>query len=148
MQTLDGEWQEKQFARSTFHHARRTQRCNLICRRRFGGAVHYSRLGKQCCRLMVAIYATFLGAFPDLILYLICWSRLRHLAASYLSSRDDIARIDRLTARRVRTGAAATNDVHYHGPNAPLQDGMTAIANKVTVAQAGHLLHARVVPKP
>ncbi len=36
----------------------------------------------------------------------------------------------------------ATNDVHYHSPERrPLQDVMTAIRHKTTVAMAGHLLH-------
>ncbi|MEM7664649.1 MAG: error-prone DNA polymerase [Pseudomonadota bacterium] len=70
---------------------------------------------------------------------------LRHLAASYLYRGDDIARIDRLDALARESGLTllATNDVHYHSPERrPLQDVMTAIANKTTVAEAGHLLHA------
>ncbi|MEO0590290.1 MAG: error-prone DNA polymerase [Pseudomonadota bacterium] len=70
---------------------------------------------------------------------------LKHLAASYLYRGDDIARIDRLDALARENGLAllATNDVHYHAPERrPLQDVMTAIANKTTVAEAGHLLHA------
>ncbi|MEO1730222.1 MAG: error-prone DNA polymerase [Pseudomonadota bacterium] len=70
---------------------------------------------------------------------------LRHLAASYLYRGDDIARIDRLDALARDNGLTllATNDVHYHAPERrPLQDVMTAIAHKTTVAEAGHLLHA------
>ncbi|MEM9084784.1 MAG: error-prone DNA polymerase [Pseudomonadota bacterium] len=70
---------------------------------------------------------------------------LKHLAASYLYRGDDIARIDRLDALARANGLTllATNDVHYHAPERrPLQDVMTAIANKTTVAEAGHLLHA------
>ncbi|MGX7895405.1 error-prone DNA polymerase [Tsuneonella sp. HG222] len=70
---------------------------------------------------------------------------LRHLAASYLHSGDDIARIDRIEALARANGLAllATNDVHYHAPERrPLQDVMTAIRHKTTVAGAGHLLHA------
>ncbi|MEL6488177.1 MAG: PHP domain-containing protein, partial [Pseudomonadota bacterium] len=70
---------------------------------------------------------------------------LKHLAASYLYRGDDIARIDRLDALARENGLTllATNDVHYHAPERrPLQDVMTAIANKTTVAEAGHLLHA------
>ncbi|MDC0886755.1 error-prone DNA polymerase [Altererythrobacter sp.] len=69
---------------------------------------------------------------------------LRHLAASYLYAGDDIARIDRLDtlARASGLGLLATNDVHYHTPQRrPLQDVMTAIRHKTTVARAGHLLH-------
>ena len=70
---------------------------------------------------------------------------LRHLAASYLCTGDDIARIDRLNTLARTSGLAllATNDVHYHLPaRRPLQDVMTAIRHKTTVAAAGHLLHA------
>jgi error-prone DNA polymerase len=70
---------------------------------------------------------------------------LRHLAASYLYTGDDIARLDRLDALARANGLAllATNDVHYHAPERrPLQDVMTAIRHKTTVADAGHLLHA------
>jgi len=70
---------------------------------------------------------------------------LRHLAASYLYRGDDIARIERLDmlARANGLGLLATNDVHYHAPDRrPLQDVMTAIRHKTTVAKAGHLLHA------
>ncbi|MHA7818187.1 MAG: error-prone DNA polymerase [Erythrobacter sp.] len=70
---------------------------------------------------------------------------LQHIAASYLYRGDDIARIDRLDllARVNNLTLLATNDVHYHVPERrPLQDVMTAIANKTTVAKAGHLLNA------
>ncbi len=69
---------------------------------------------------------------------------LRHLAASYLYAGDDIARIERLDALAKANGLAllATNDVHYHAPERrPLQDVMTAIRHKITVAEAGHRLH-------
>jgi error-prone DNA polymerase len=70
---------------------------------------------------------------------------LRHVAASYLYTGDDIARIERLDALAKSNGLTllATNDVHYHAPDRrPLQDVMTAIRHKTTVAEAGHLLHA------
>ena len=70
---------------------------------------------------------------------------LRHLAASYLHTGDDIARIDRLDALAKGNGLAllATNDVHYAAPECrPLHDVMTAIRHKTTVAEAGYLLHA------
>ena len=69
---------------------------------------------------------------------------LRHLAASYLHTGDDIARIDRLDALAREHGLAllATNDVLYHAPDRrPLQDVMTAIRLKTTVAAAGLELH-------
>ncbi|MDP3675938.1 MAG: error-prone DNA polymerase [Novosphingobium sp.] len=65
---------------------------------------------------------------------------LRHLAATYLHTGDDIARIDRLDAlaREHGLGLLATNDVLYHAPDRrPLQDVMTAIRLKTTVAAAG-----------
>ena len=69
---------------------------------------------------------------------------LKHIAASYLYRGDDIARIERLDqlARANGLGLLATNDVHYHAPERrALQDVMTAIRHKTTVAKAGHLLH-------
>lgn len=69
---------------------------------------------------------------------------LGHLAASYLYRGDDIARIERLDslARAHGLTLLATNDVHYHAPERrALQDVMTAIRHKTTVAKAGHLLH-------
>ena len=69
---------------------------------------------------------------------------LRHLAAAYLYRGDDIARIERLDSLARAHGLAllATNDVHYHAPERrALQDVMTAIRHKTTVAAAGHLLH-------
>ncbi len=69
---------------------------------------------------------------------------LKHLAASYLYRGDDVARINRLDqlARANDLTLLATNDVHYHAPQRrPLQDVMTAIRHKTTVAEAGHVLH-------
>ncbi len=84
-------------------------------------------------------------SFPEILPHLAAQlPTLRHLAASYLHSGDDIARIDRLDALAKANGLSllATNDVHYHTPQRrPLQDVMTAIRHKTTVAKAGHLLH-------
>ncbi|WP_298189066.1 error-prone DNA polymerase [Novosphingobium sp.] len=69
---------------------------------------------------------------------------MRHVAASYLYSGDDLARISTLDALARAHGLSllATNDVHYHeAARRPLQDVMTAIRHKTTVARAGHLLH-------
>jgi error-prone DNA polymerase len=91
---------------------------------------------------MMVLAAPFIDLLPHLTRQL---PTLRHLAASYLYRSDDIARIDRLDAlaREHGLGLLATNDVHYHAPERrPLQDVMTAIAHKTTVAEAGHLLHA------
>ena len=83
--------------------------------------------------------------FPDLLPHIAeQLPTLRHIAASYLYRGDDIARIERLDelARAHGLGLLATNDVHYHAPERrALQDVMTAIRHKTTVAGAGHLLH-------
>ncbi len=68
---------------------------------------------------------------------------LRHIAASYLYSGDDLARIARLDqlAREHGLSILATNDVLYHAAHRrPLHDVMTAIRHKTTVVAAGHLL--------
>nr|WP_188645674.1 error-prone DNA polymerase [Tsuneonella deserti] len=84
------------------------------------------------------------GEFQHIIRHLAAGlPTLRHLAASYLHTGDDIARIDRLDAMGRENGMMllATNDVHYHAPERrPLQDVMVAIRHKTTVDQAGHLL--------
>ncbi|MEZ5697218.1 MAG: PHP domain-containing protein, partial [Sphingomonadaceae bacterium] len=88
------------------------------------------------------ITAALPDLLPDLIRQL---PTMRHIAASYLYRGDDIARIERLDAlaRANGLGLLATNDVHYHVPERrPLQDVMTAIRHKTTVARAGQLLHA------
>ncbi|NBD29431.1 MAG: DNA polymerase III subunit alpha [Alphaproteobacteria bacterium] len=69
---------------------------------------------------------------------------LGYLAASYLYRGDDRARINRLDRIAGQTGLhlLATNDVHYHAPaRRPLQDVMTCIREKTTLARAGALLH-------
>jgi len=90
--------------------------------------------------------AQFTGALADVLPRLTeQLPTLRHLAASYLYTGDDMARISRLDALANANGLAllATNDVHYHLPERrPLQDVMTAIRHKTTVAEAGYLLHA------
>ncbi|MDY7097155.1 MAG: error-prone DNA polymerase [Pseudomonadota bacterium] len=90
--------------------------------------------------------AQLTAPFPEILPHLVRQiPALGHLAASYLYRGNDIARIDRLDAmaRDNGLGLLATNDVHYHAPDRrPLQDVMTAIANKTTVAEAGHLLNA------
>ena len=84
--------------------------------------------------------------FPELIPRLAdCLAALRHIAASYLYHGDDIARIEALDALARTNGLSilATNDVLYHAPERrPLQDVMTAIRHKTTVAEAGFLLEA------
>ena len=83
-------------------------------------------------------------SFADILPHLATqFPTLRHLAAAYLYSGDDIARIDRLDALAQDNGLTllATNEVLYHAPERrPLHDVMTAIRHKTTVAAAGHLL--------
>ena len=69
---------------------------------------------------------------------------LRHVAASWLYRGDDNARIEHLDrlARRHGCTILASNDVHYHAPDRrPLQDIVTCIREKVTIATAGYLLN-------
>lgn len=69
----------------------------------------------------------------------------KHIAASYLYCGDDVARIERLNgmAQTNDLSLLATNDVHYATPDRrPLQDVMTAIKHKTTIAEAGKLLAA------
>ncbi|MDB4053776.1 error-prone DNA polymerase [Octadecabacter sp.] len=70
---------------------------------------------------------------------------LKHIAASYLYRGDDRGRINQLDALAKLHGLSivATNDVHYHAPDRrPLQDVMTCILHKTTIAKAGLLLDA------
>ncbi|MEO7564857.1 MAG: error-prone DNA polymerase [Sphingomicrobium sp.] len=70
---------------------------------------------------------------------------LRHLAAAHCYRGDDLARIERLDRIAQAQGCTiiATNDVHYHAPDRrPLQDVMTCIREKVTLANAGFALAA------
>jgi error-prone DNA polymerase len=70
---------------------------------------------------------------------------LGHIAASHLYRGDDRARIARLDglARAHGLSILATNDVLYHAPDRrPLQDVMTCIREKTTIARAGFLLEA------
>src|SRR3954471_14576324 len=69
---------------------------------------------------------------------------LRHVAASWVYRGDDNARVERLDqiARRYGCTILATNDVHYHAPERrPLQDVITCIREKTTIANAGFLLN-------
>ena len=88
----------------------------------------------------------FRGPFPDILSHLARQlPTFRHLAASFLHNGYDIARIERIDAlaKAHGLGLLATNNVHYHVPQRrPLQDVMTAIRHKTTVAKAGYLLAA------
>jgi error-prone DNA polymerase len=69
---------------------------------------------------------------------------LGYVAASWLYRGDDSTRIERLDrlARKHGCTILATNDVHYHAPDRrPLQDVVTCIREKVTIATAGYLLN-------
>jgi error-prone DNA polymerase len=69
---------------------------------------------------------------------------LNHVAASWLYRGGDNARIERLDriARKHGCTILATNDVHYHAPDRrPLQDVVTCIREKTTIANAGYLLN-------
>lgn len=86
------------------------------------------------------ITSPFTDLLPHLVRQL---PTLRYIAASYLYTGDDLARIARLDALAQAHGLAllATNQVLYHAPQRrPLHDVMTAIRHKTTVAAAGHLL--------
>ena len=68
-----------------------------------------------------------------------------YLAAHMLYRGDDVSRLNRLAALAERHAAplVATNDVHYHArERRPLQDVLTAIRERVPVAQAGWRLAA------
>ena len=70
---------------------------------------------------------------------------LHYVAAAHLYRGDDCTRIERLDRIARANGCAilATNDVHYHAPDRrPLQDVMSCIREKVTLASAGYLLDA------
>ena len=99
------------------------------------------RRGPELSASSAPLRETFPKLLPHLTRQL---PTLRHIAASYLHAGDDIARIEALDALAKAHGLTilATNDVHYHCPERrPLQDVMTAIRHKTTVAAAGHLLH-------
>ncbi|MEM6712148.1 MAG: error-prone DNA polymerase [Pseudomonadota bacterium] len=73
-----------------------------------------------------------------------CLPTLTHIAASFRYQGDDRARINQLQtlAQSHSLKLLATNDVHYHVPERrPLQDVMTCIREKVTIREAGALLH-------
>src|SRR5690606_1926425 len=68
-----------------------------------------------------------------------------YLAAHHLYRGDDRRRIACLAraAEQAGTHIVATNDVHYHAPSRrPLQDVLTCIREKCTIAEAGARLAA------
>ena len=89
-------------------------------------------------------YSLLRAPFPDILPHRTrLLPTLRHLAASYLYTGDDLARIARLDELAKANGLSilATNLPLYHAAQRrPLHDVMTAIRHKTTVAAAGHLL--------
>ncbi len=124
MQTLDGEWQGK-------------GECQLT----LDMLAEHSK-GVQ----LIALPGEDLAAFADRLPCLVeALPTMRHIAAAYLYRGGDRARIVQLDkiARVNSLSILATNDVHYATPaRRPLQDIMTCIREKTTVAEAGYLLHA------
>ena len=159
MRTLDGEWQAKGACDISLAmlagHAGDVQLILLPPRdldQRFAvtvpnnvvpfppGSRRDASEGEQADR--VRVEGTLSDILPHIAAQLLT---LRHLAASFLYTDSDIARIERLDAlaRAHGLGILATNDVHYATPDRrPLQDVMTAIRHKTTVAAAGHLLES------
>ncbi|WP_316014366.1 error-prone DNA polymerase [Roseobacter sp. HKCCA0434] len=122
--TLDGAWQEKGACHLTLDDL----------------AAHAE--GVQLIALPKEDLAVFEAELPRLSAAL---PTLRHIAVSHLYRGDDRARINRLDRLAQAHGLSilATNDVHYHAPaRRPLQDVMTCIRHKTTIAKAGFLLHA------
>ena len=65
----------------------------------------------------------------------------RRAGSTAATTTARIERLDRL-ARANGCTILATNDVHYHAPDRrPLQDVVTCIREKVTIANAGYLLN-------
>ena len=147
MARLDGEWQEKGICE-----------INLALLAEHAEGVHLvlvppEQLDAEVTVAVPGNVVTLDGArpevvstapFPELLPHLVArLPSLRHLAASYLYTGDDLARIARLDALAKAHGLSllATNQVLYHVPQRrPLHDVMTAIRHKTTVAAAGHLL--------
>ncbi|MBY6129036.1 error-prone DNA polymerase [Qipengyuania aquimaris] len=149
MRTLSGEWQEKgECDISLPMLARHSEGVQLILvpprdlAREFtvpAWASNVVGLGGEKVQELVA------APFEDIVPHLAAGlPTLRHIAAAFLYTDSDVARIERLDALARANGLSilATNDVHYATPDRrPLQDVMTAIRHKTTVARAGHLLH-------
>ena len=149
MRDLDGGWQEKGACDISLamlaRHADGVQLIllppNDLAREFTVPAWASNVVGLGGAKVQEHIAAPFADVLPHLSAGL---HSLRHIAAAYLYTDNDIARIERLDALAKASGLSilATNDVHYAGPERrPLQDVMTAIRHKTTVARAGHLLH-------
>ncbi len=150
MQTLEGEWQDKGVCHISLpmlaDHCEGVQLI-LLPPDDLAQALHVPGWASNVVTLQGDVLTGEAeGTLADILPHLVAGlPSLRHLAASYLYRGDDIARINRLDtlARANGLRLMATNDVHIHAPERrPLQDVMTAIRHKTTVARAGHLLHA------
>lgn len=150
MRTLDGTWQDKGACDISLamlaEHAEGVQLIVLPPRDLDACFAVPAWAGTVVALDGTAIANDVTGSFAEILPHLAAGlATLRHIAASYLYAGDDVTRIERLDALACAHGLAllATNDVHYHAPERrPLQDVMTAIRHKTTVAAAGHLLHA------
>ncbi len=149
MQTLDGEWQEKGACDVSLtmlaEHAEGVQLV-LIPPDDLEQSLDIPAWGSTVVDLTGSTVQSVLHCnFSESLSHLtVGLPTMRHIAASHLYRGNDVARIDRLDALAKAHGLSilATNDVHYHIPQRrPLQDVMTAIRHKTTVARAGHLLH-------
>jgi len=124
MQTPDGEWQDK-------------GACELTLKML---AAHSE--GVQLIVLPGEDIDAFARQLPCLLAAL---PTLRHIATAYLYRGADRARITRLNSLARAHGLAilATNEVKYATPDRrPLQDVMSCIREKTTIANAGYLLDA------
>ena len=149
MQTLDGEWQDKGACEISLpmlvDHAEDVQLI-LIPPDDLGQEVEIPAWASTVVDLTGSMLQSVIRCnFSESLSHLVAGlPGMRHIAASYLYRGNDVARIGRLDALAQMHGLSilATNDVHYHIPQRrPLQDVMTAIRHKTTVARAGHLLH-------
>ncbi|MFC3097678.1 error-prone DNA polymerase [Alteraurantiacibacter palmitatis] len=150
MAKLDGEWQDKgacDISLSMLAEHSEDVQLILLPPDDLSAPVTVPAWGSNVVGMDGSLYQEQVtGGFADILPHLAAGlPAMRHIAASYLYRGDDVARIERLDALARANGCTilATNDVHYHAADRrPLQDVMTAIRHKTTVAAAGHLLHA------
>ncbi|MAC12808.1 MAG: error-prone DNA polymerase [Sphingorhabdus sp.] len=150
MRTLDNEWQEKGVCDISLAmlagHSKDVQLIlipppDLACEFTVPAWATPDGTAESEQREM-AVTAPFVEIVPHLAAGL---PALRHIAATFFYAGNDLARIARLDAlaKDHDLSILATNDVQYHAPERrPLQDVMTAIRHKTTVARAGYLLQS------
>ena len=143
MGTLDGEWQEKGVCDISLEMlAEHSAGVQLIL-------IPPPDLAHEFTIPVLANHdgerTSLTAPLQEILPVLVDWlPTLRHIAASFLYTGNDLARIARLDTLAKDHGLSilASNDVHYHIPERrPLQDVMTAIRYRTTVANAGYLLH-------